>query len=214
LKKIYPLKNLPSERPPISIEAYLLQFTILTAARPLEARHLRWDEVKWEDKLWELPWQRTKTGRKTKQSHVIVLSEAALAILKTVQTLQNADGLSEYVFAQQGTAYLKGSIGKPPSDATVRTHLARLIDPSEATVHGFRSTFSSWANDNNYPREAIEMALGHVVGNHVERIYARDAKRLNQRRDLMEAWAQFCFRTEPLPAEVVQFRQNQERRNT
>ena len=126
---------------------------------------------------------------------------------RTLQAVQKADGIvSEYVFAQRNDAYLNSRTGRPPSDTTVRKHLERLVNPKGATIHGFRSTFSSWANDQNFPREAVEMALGHVIGNQVERIYARDAKRIEQRRQLMEAWAQFCARTEPLPGDLIPFR--------
>jgi integrase len=208
LNKVYPLKREPSERPPIPVESYLLQFQILTAVRPLEARHLRWNEIDWEAKLWVLPWERTKPGRKTKQEQVIVLSESAIEILKTMQAVQKADGVkTEYVFARGIHARIIFTTGRPPSDTAVRAYLDQFIDTKDFTVHGFRSTFSSWANDQGFPREAIEMALGHVIGNHIERIYARDAKRLEQRHQLMEAWAQFCARTEAIPGDIIPFRQ-------
>ena len=43
----------------------------------------------------------------------------------------------------------------------------RLFDPT-ATVHGMRATFKTWASDAGFPREVIEMALGHTVGTAVE----------------------------------------------
>jgi integrase len=64
--------------------------------------------------------------------------------------------------------------------------------PPGATVHGFRSSFRDWAgNESNAPREIAEQALAHSTGNAVELAYRRgDA--LEQRRALMDAWAQYC----------------------
>lgn len=61
----------------------------------------------------------------------------------------------------------------------------------DATVHGFRSAFRDWANEETmYRSDLAEMALAHVVGSEVERAYRRgDA--LEQRRKLMVEWADF-----------------------
>ena len=70
--------------------------------------------------------------------------------------------------------------------------LRRMQQP--VTVHGFRSTFRDWAGDcTTFPREIVEEALSHRVGNAVERAYRRgDA--IEKRRQLMQAWATFCER--------------------
>jgi hypothetical protein len=44
-----------------------------------------------------------------------------------------------------------------------------------------------------FPREAVKIALAHVVGDATERAYAR-SDALEQRRDLMDAWAAYCER--------------------
>ena len=75
------------------------------------------------------------------------------------------------------------------------------------TIHGFRSSFSSWANDQpHFRREAIEMTLDHAVGTKVERLYARGARRWKERVQLMDTWADFCSGIEALPAEVIPLR--------
>ena len=54
-----------------------------------------------------------------------------------------------------------------------------------AVAHGFRSTFPDWAaEETDHPREFIEAALAHVVGNKVEAAYARPD--LFERRRLMD----------------------------
>ncbi len=85
------------------------------------------------------------------------------------------------------------------------THLIKFLQNTlgrkDLTVHGFRSSFKSWQVDH-YPLFEIagEMALDHAVGTEVRRIYARDAKMIKQRRQLMDAWAEYCGRPEPLDA--------------
>ena len=59
------------------------------------------------------------------------------------------------------------------------------------TVHGFRTTFRTWASDSAHaPREVSESALAHVLENKVEASYAR-TDHLESRRELMEQWAKF-----------------------
>ena len=76
------------------------------------------------------------------------------------------------------------------SDQTVG-RLIRSIG-AKVTAHGFRSSFRDWCGDrSNFPREVVEAALAHKVGNAVEQAYRRgDA--LEKRRRLMTAWSEFC----------------------
>jgi hypothetical protein len=73
-----------------------------------------------------------------------------------------------------------------------------------ATVHGFRSSFRDWAgNVSSFPREVVETALAHVIGDKAEQAYRR-SDALEKRRELMEAWASYC---EPKPSNnIVQIR--------
>jgi integrase len=44
----------------------------------------------------------------------------------------------------------------------------------KSTVHGFRSTFRDWAAERtNFPREACEMALAHIISDATEAAYRR-----------------------------------------
>ena len=64
-----------------------------------------------------------------------------------------------------------------------------------AVVHGFRSTFRDWYNDEGFKsghtREAAEIALSHTVGSAVEKAYSRSDMR-EVRRKLMGDWANYC----------------------
>jgi integrase len=214
LAKVYPLKKIPTPRPPLPIASYLVQFIILTAVRVGQAQYLRWGEIDFDAGVWTCPWHKHKAGRKTKQPHLILLSTAAMKILDEMRARQQASGFtSEFVFVHDATQYpfTNGSAprtGKTLNQSSLIWLVRRTLpERDDVTVHGFRTNFSSWAYDHGFPRDDIEMALGHVVGNQVERIYARNAKRLESRRRLMEAWAEYCSRTEPIAGDVILFRQ-------
>jgi integrase len=79
--------------------------------------------------------------------------------------------------------------GRPLSGMAMEMLLRRM--KQNVTVHGFRSSFRDWCGERtSFPREVAEAALGHVVGDEVERAYRRgDA--LEKRWKLMEAWSEF-----------------------
>ena len=82
-----------------------------------------------------------------------------------------------------------------------------------ATTHGFRASFSTWANELGIARpDVIEAALAHNEQNRVRAAYNR-AQFLRERAALMIAWADFVdgkatpnnvieadFRPQPLAA--------------
>lgn len=70
--------------------------------------------------------------------------------------------------------------------------LLRRIGRDDLTAHRFRSSFSDWAAERTaYPREVVEMALAHAIGNKVEAAYRR-GDLFEKRRQLMGAWGRFC----------------------
>jgi integrase len=75
------------------------------------------------------------------------------------------------------------------------------MNRGDLTVHGFRSTFRDWAGDcTDFPREVIEMALAHTLGDQVEAAYRR-SDGFEKRRLLAEEWAVFCGEAKPAPAD-------------
>jgi integrase len=166
-----------------SISARMLEFTILTAARTSEVRFMRWCEVDTARTVWTVPASRMKGGRE----HRVPLTPRALAILAGLPR----DGA--YVFQRNG---------RPLSDVAMLDMLARM-GRADLTVHGFRSTFRTWsAERTNFPHDAIEMSLAHIVGDETERAYQR-GDLFEKRRRLMMTWAGYC--SEPAGSgEVVQ----------
>lgn len=152
-----------------------LEFTILTAARSGEVLGARWEEIDLENKLWIVPAHRMKGGR----PHRVPLPDREIEILKRMEGMRTSD----FVFPGAKAA-------KPLSTMALEMVLRR--SQLDATVHGFRSAFRDWAGERTaFAREVAEAALAHLVGDQVERAYRRgDA--LEKRRNLMNAWADFC----------------------
>lgn len=157
------------------VAAKALEFTILSAVRTSEARNAVWSEIDWENRVWSIPAKRTKTAKLLR----VALSDDAFSILEEMKALR-----SPWLFPSV-------DLVKPLSANAMLAVLKRMGADIDTTVHGFRSTFSDWAGETTpFPRDIIEMALGHAVGSAVERAYRRgDA--LERRRAVMEAWASY-----------------------
>jgi integrase len=81
---------------------------------------------------------------------------------------------------------------KPISDMTMLKVL-RHMKIENATVHGFRSTFTDWvAECTNVPREVADKARAHRIANAVEAAYRR-TDFFERRRMLMNDWADFLI---------------------
>jgi integrase len=176
-----------------TVVASALEFQILTAARSSEVLNARWSEIDFDNKLWKVPAERMKAG----QGHIVPLSERVLAILRDMEKLRT----SEFVFSGFRD-------GRPLWGNTVLQVLRRL--DHNVTAHGFRSSFRDWCGDcTHYPREIAEAALAHTLGNATEAAYRRGTA-LEKRRELMEAWANYC---EPKAGNVVQLQRERDSRH-
>ena len=165
------------------VGARALEFTILTAARHGETTGATWDEF-FQDGLWTGLWRIPKERMKMRMPHVVPLSERALQIVRD----QFDSRRSCLVFPGRWD-------DSRLSNTSMLNVVLRLGE--NVTTHGFRSTFRDWAGDlmgTRFPRHVIELALAHVVGNATERAYAR-SDALEQRRELMTAWAAYCERS-------------------
>ena len=168
--------------------ARALEFAILTAARTSEVIGARWDEIDLAAKIWIIPEARMKAGRE----HRVPLSDAALSVLKFMQSVRQ----NEHVFPGDRRATLSNM---------ALLMMLRRMKRGDLTTHGFRSTFRTWAAERTaFPREVVEAALAHTVGNKVEAAYQR-GDLFDKRIRLMAAWADFCA-TGQTTAEIVQLR--------
>lgn len=163
-------------RPKEHLSAYCLRFTILTAARSMEARGALWAEIDLDARTWTVPASRMKA----KREHKVPLCDEAVAILTTMQKWRQKN--SDHVFP--------GIRGGLLSDVAINKTL-HAIAP-DVTVHGFRSSFRDWgAETTAFPGAVLEIALAHVNKDKTEAAYQRSD--LYQRRvELMTAWGRHC----------------------
>jgi integrase len=170
-----------------------LHFLILTGVRTGDITGQPKDDgreptppLRWDDichDKWIIP--RTKND----ESHDVALSRQAMTLLRETPRL------SERVFPINKNSML---------DA--------LKNLSPTTVHGFRSSFKTWAekvwhaqalkDHVPHPNRVIEETLAHQkqAGDEVEAAYlAEDA--FDHRRGLMQAWADYC---ESEPGQVIE----------
>jgi len=156
--------------------AQALELCILTAARSGEVLGMRWAEIDLDKKIWKVPADRMKAGRE----HRVPLSPRATTILRQLEKHK----ASEFVFPGQAR-------NNQLSNMAMEMVLRRM-KIAGATVHGFRSSFRDWAgNVSSFPREVVETALAHVIGDKAEQAYRR-SDALEKRRRLMDAWCAYC----------------------
>jgi len=160
------------------ITRYALQLLMLTFVRPGELRGARWEEFDIENALWRIPEERMKMDAE----HLVPLSKQALVVLEQVRLI-TGDG--EVVFHGERRR------SQPISDNTMIFALYRLGYKDKATPHGFRATASSILNEEGFNADAIERQLSHIDRNKVRSSYTHHAKFLNDRREMMQWWADY-----------------------
>ena len=167
-----------------SIPELALAFAILTATRSGEARGARWDEIDLKAGIWTVPPQRMKR----KREHRVPLSDEAIKLIERLPRT------GEYLFTVNGNA-------KPIVAMSLRKALARHGGDG-FTAHGMRSAFRDWGGEcTSAPRELLEVALAHALGNQTEEAYAR-GDLLKKRAAIMQAWADHC-RAAPTGNKVI-----------
>jgi integrase len=159
-----------------------LQLMALLACRPGELRNAEWDEFNLDGRVWSVPAERMKMRR----PHRVPLPKQAISVLKELYpiTVHGAGGL---VFPGLR------SVLRPISENTLNAALRHMgYSQDEATAHGFRSTFSTLANESGkWHPDAIERQLAHIENDDVRRAYAR-GEHWDERVKMMQWWADHC----------------------
>ena len=170
-----------------STSARALEFLTLTAARAGEVRGAVWSEIDVDRGVWEIPDERMKAGK----AHRVPLPSRCLDILRAMP--------------RQGKFIFPGRAGGMMADSNL-AYLLRKLGYGHFTIHGFRSSFRTWAAEQtSFPHEIAELALAHTVGDAVVRAYKR-TDLFDRRRKLMDAWAAFCSKPAPAGATITPLR--------
>ncbi len=161
-----------------STAARCLEVIVLTGVRPSEAREARWTEFDLAAGTWDIPPERMKSSP---QGHRVFLSQPAIALLSARRDLDPV-----YVFPSPAR-----SKHQPISEMAIYQPLDRLGLKGQIHVHGFRKTFSTWANETGAAHhDVIEAVLAHRDPDEIRRTYNL-AAHFGKRRSLMQAWAEY-----------------------
>jgi integrase len=158
--------------------AIALKLAALTFVRPGELRGAEWSEFDLDRAEWRIPAERMKMG----EQHVVPLSTQAVSILREQHTVSSQ---GRFIFPSLL------SRDRPMSNNTVNSALRRLgYSKDEMTGHGFRSMASTCLNEQGFHPDLIELQLAHAERNKVRAAYNK-AQRLAERREMMQAWANY-----------------------
>ena len=154
---------------------HAIRLLVLTGVRPGELRAAPWAEFDLDAAVWTIPKERMKARR----PHIVPLPRQAVVILRE---LQEITGRYELVFAG------RNSSARPMSENTVNKALSDAGYKGRQTGHGFRHLLSTELNSRGYNRDWIERQLAHGDQDEIRDTY-NHATYLEQRRDMMQAWA-------------------------
>ena len=163
------------------------ELLVLTAARSGEIRLATWEEFDLAALVWTVPAGRMKMNRE----HRVPLCGRAVEILREAERLRDV-----VTSVERAGLVFPSRRGKVLSDMV----FWKLVKQQglACVPHGFRSSFRDWAAEKtDHPREVIEAALAHVVGNRTEAAYAR-SDLFERRRLLMDEWAGYLAATRRL----------------
>jgi integrase len=154
-----------------------LRLLLLTFVRPGELRGARWQEFNLEVGEWVIPADRMKM----REEHRVPLSTQAIACLADLRA------------RSKSKQFLFPNVRDPRrcmSPTTLNRRLERMGYANRFSAHGFRATASTILNELNFGVDVIERQLAHAERNKVRASYNR-AQYLDERRKLMQSWADF-----------------------
>lgn len=170
-----------------------VELTLLVFIRSSELRFARWSEIDFETSMWTIPAEReaiegvkhSQRGSKMRTPHLVPLSQQALNILEQIKTFS---GDHELIFIGDHNPR------KPMSENTVNKSLRVMGYDTQVEVcgHGFRTmACSSLIESGLWSRDAVERQMSHMERNAVRAAYIHKAEHLDERRLMLQWWADF-----------------------
>ncbi|MCU1788557.1 DUF4102 domain-containing protein [Pectobacterium polaris] len=172
---------------------WVINLSLLIFIRSSELRFARWPEIDFERALWTIPPERepipgvkfSERGSKMHTPHLVPLSRQALEILKKIREVS---GHCELVFIGDHSSR------KPVSEGTVNKALQTMGYDTKTEVcgHGFRTmACSSLIESGLWSKDAVERQMSHQERNGVRAAYIHKAEHLDERRLMLQWWADF-----------------------
>lgn len=176
-----------------------LEFAMITGLRTDNVLTLEWHEIDWKKKIVNAPASKMKGKVGTAKDFSYPLITRAFEILKLRESIA---GNSNYVFSgHKGSEMSSGTMlelvkdicgvkGIPTKSPLYKPKYVDRQSGRRITVHGFRSTLFSWAEDKGFKLEDIEAVIAHTKGDQNLAAYARGNK-LEIRREIMDKYYKY-----------------------
>jgi integrase len=170
-----------------------VELTLLIFIRSCELRFARWSEIDFETAMWTIPAEReaiegvkhSQRGSKMRTLHLVPLSRQALDILRQIHKFS---GNRDFVFVGDHNPR------KPMNENTVNKALRVMGYDTKVDIcgHGFRTmACSSLIESGLWSRDAVERQMSHMERNSVRAAYIHKAEHLDERRLMLQWWADF-----------------------
>ncbi len=174
-----------------------IQLNLMIFIRSSELRFARWSEIDFKSKLWVIPEQReaienvkhSTRGAKMKRKHFVPLCKQAMKILKEIRQLTYEEGQDDgLIFTGCYDSF------KPMSENTINKALRNMGYNTKQDIcgHGFRTlACSALIESGLWSEDAVELQMSHKESNSVRAAYTHKAKHLEQRRLMLQWWADY-----------------------
>lgn len=161
-----------------------VELILHTVLRTHDLRFGRWEEIR--DGEWHIPAARMKEVNGVQRDHIVPLTPRAQEILKELKPFARS---SEMIFPGLRP-------GHAMSENTMGNWMKARGYQDVATIHGFRTTFSTHMHERGRWDSAwIEMQMNHVDRDKVRGVYNK-AQYLEQRAAMMNCWGEELGRQE------------------
>ncbi|EMO9493936.1 integrase arm-type DNA-binding domain-containing protein [Raoultella ornithinolytica] len=197
LEEIPQLLNKIAEYKGRRLTILAIQLNLMIFIRSSELRFARWSEIDFKSKLWVIPEQReaienvkhSTRGAKMKRKHFVPLCKQAMKILKEIRQLTYEEGQDDgLIFTGCYDSF------KPMSENTINKALRNMGYNTKQDIcgHGFRTlACSALIESGLWSEDAVELQMSHKESNSVRAAYTHKAKHLDQRRLMLQWWADF-----------------------
>ena len=151
----------------------LYQLLLLTGARKSEVAGARWSEVDLKKKLWTVPPERFKSNA----SHLVPLSDAAVAIIEALPRFTKGDHLFTTTYGEKPV----GGFSK------AKVRLDKLMSAAPWVIHDIRRTVRTRLASLRISDLVAEMVIGHGRKG-IQRVYDQHTYE-PEMREALELWA-------------------------
>jgi integrase len=151
----------------------LYRLLLLTGARKSEVAEAQWSEFDLIKRVWLVPAERFKSNA----THMVPLSEQAVAVLKSLPHFTKGDYLFSTTFGEKPVAgFSKG-----------KARLDKLMGAPPWVIHDIRRTVRTRLASLRVPDMVAEMVIGHGRKG-IQRVYDQHSYE-DEMREALELWA-------------------------